>query len=402
MLRGAIVGVGNVALNGHLPGWLTCGEAEIVAAADVREDGRAALAQRHPDVRWYDSVDALLAAEKLDFVDICTPPAFHSSAIRSALEAGAHVLCEKPLVLSSSELASLAALAREQARVLATVHNWRQAPVLLRATELVRSGAIGSVFLVRWETLRDQPAAASGPVDNWRVDPAVAGGGILVDHGWHALYAIQQWIPGEPDRVSARLESRRTGKSDIEDTAEIVLEYPSAACHSEVRSDPSCHSEERSDEESAPAAAESRSRSLASLGMTKGGQVPAIRERGARCEILLTWAASERANRVTLEGTEGAIAIDGGTLEVRSAAGEARREELPGSLSEGSHHPDWFRGVIEEFLAEIRDQGRRGQSLAEAQRCLRWIETAYESGKRNGEGLLVVESCVEPAFGAAS
>jgi predicted dehydrogenase len=392
MLRGAIVGVGNVALNGHLPGWRERGDVEIVAAADVREEGRAALAQRHPDVRWYDSVDALLAAEKLDFVDICTPPSFHSFAIRSALEADMHVLCEKPLVLSSSELASLAALARERARVLATVHNWRQAPVLLRATELVRSGAIGAVFRVRWETLRDRPAAASGSVDNWRVDPAVAGGGILVDHGWHALYAIQQWIPGEPDRVSARLESRRTGKSDIEDTAEVVLEYP----------DSYCHSEERSDEESAPAAAESRSRSLASLGMTKGGQVPAIRERGARCEIFLTWAASERANRVTLDGSGGTISIEGGTLEVRRAAGEARREELPGSLSEGSHHPDWFRGVIEEFLAEIRDRGRRGQSLAEAQRCLRWIETAYESGKRNGEGLLVGESCVEPAFGAAS
>ncbi|HYT32943.1 MAG TPA: Gfo/Idh/MocA family oxidoreductase, partial [Thermoanaerobaculia bacterium] len=245
--KGAIIGVGNVALNGHLPGWLTCPEVEIVAAADVREEGRAALTERLPGARWYNSVDALLAAEKLDFIDICTPPAFHSSAIRPALEAGVHVLCEKPLVLSSTELAGLGALAREQSIVLATVHNWRHAPVLLRATELVRSGAVGSVSSVRWETLRDKPAAAAGQADNWRVDPAVAGGGILVDHGWHALYAIQQWISGEPERVSARLESRRGGKSDIEDTAEIVLEYPDPPCYSQQRSEPSCHSEERSD-----------------------------------------------------------------------------------------------------------------------------------------------------------
>ena len=211
-LTGAIVGMGNVAMNGHLPGWRARPDVHIVAAADVREDGRAALSRCLPNARWYDSVDALLDAEKLYFVDICTPPAFHSSAIRLALEAGVHVLCEKPMVLSSAELASLAALARERGRVLATVHNWRHAPVLLRATELVRSGAIGSVKWVRWETLRDRPAAASGPADNWRVDPAVAGGGILVDHGWHALYAIAQWIQGEPDRISARLESRRAGK----------------------------------------------------------------------------------------------------------------------------------------------------------------------------------------------
>jgi len=399
-VRGAILGVGNVAINGHLPGWRERRDIEIVAAADVREEGRAALAERLPDARWYDSVDALLAAEKLDFVDICTPPAFHASAIRPALEAGAHVLCEKPLVLSSTELASLGALARDRGLVLATVHNWRHSPVLLRATELVRSGTVGAVSRVRWETLRDRPAAVSGQADNWRVDPAVAGGGILLDHGWHALYAIQQWIQGEPDRVSARLESRRDGKSDLEDTAEVALEYP----------DPSCHSEERSDEESAPATRESGSRSLAALGMANGGQASAIRDgealgranRGARCEILLTWAASERANRVTLDGSEGTLAIDGGTLEVRSAAGEPRREVLPGSLSEGSHHPDWFRGVVEEFLGEIGDPGRRGRSLAEAQRCLRWIETAYESGRRRGEGLPVTESSIEPVFGAAS
>ncbi|HYR46068.1 MAG TPA: Gfo/Idh/MocA family oxidoreductase [Thermoanaerobaculia bacterium] len=348
--QGAIIGVGNVALNGHLPGWLTCPEVEIVAAADVREEGRAALAERLPDARWYSSVDALLAAEKLDFVDICTPPAFHFSAIRLALEAGAHVLCEKPLVLSSTELASLGALALEQALVLATVHNWRHAPVVLRATELVRSGAIGSVSSVRWETLRDKPAASSGQADNWRVDPAVAGGGILVDHGWHALYAIQQWVQGEPDRVSARLESGRAGKSDIEDTADVTLDYPAA-----------------------------------------------------RAEIFLTWTAGERANRVTLEGSAGTITIDGASLEFRPASGEpSRREGLAGALSEGSHHPDWFRGVVEEFLGEIREPGRRGRSLVEAQRCLRWIETAYESGRRKGEGLPVTESSVEPVFGAAS
>ena len=401
-MKGAILGVGNVAVNGHLPGWRERRDVEIVAAADVREEGRAALAQRLPRARWYDSVDALLAAEKLDFIDICTPPAFHASAIASALDAGVHVLCEKPLVLSSGELARLSALARERARVLATVHNWRHAPVLLRVTELVRSGAVGSVSSVRWETLRDRPAAASGQADNWRVDPAVAGGGILVDHGWHALYAIQQWISGEPERVSARLESRRAGKSDIEDTAEVVLEYP----------DLPCHSEERNDEESAPAAAESRGRSLASLGMTKGEETPGMSNsgekrgtstKGIRAEIFLTWTADERANRVTLQGSGGALVIDGRVLEIRDPFGEVgSREELPGALSEGSHHPDWFRGVLEEFLGEIRDPSHRGRSLAEAQRCLRWIETAYESGRRRGEGLSVAASSVESVFGAAS
>jgi predicted dehydrogenase len=139
------------------------------------------------------------------------------------------------------------------------------------------------------------------------------------------------------------------------------------------------------------------------LGMTNSGEKRGTSARGVRVEIFLTWTANERANRVTLQGSRGALVIDGRMLEIRDTFGEVRkREELPGSLSEGSHHPDWFRGVVEEFLGEIRDPGRRGQSLAEAQRCLRWIETAYESGKPRGKGLPVAESSVVPAFGEAS
>jgi len=137
--------------------------------------------------------------------------------------------------------------------------------------------------------------------------------------------------------------------------------------------------------------------------MTNSGAKRGTTARGVRAGIFLTWTANERANRVTLEGSSGALVIEGRMIEIRDAFGEVRsREELPGSLSEGSHHPDWFRGVVEEFLGEIRDPGRRGRSLAEAQRCLRWIETAYESGRRRGEGLSLAESSVEPVFGAAS
>jgi len=421
MLKGAIVGVGNVAFHGHLPVWSARPEVEIVAAADERPAARPEFARRFPQARWHHSVEALLDAHKLDFVDICTPPAFHSSAILQALERGAHVLCEKPLVLSSAELAQLVAIARKGNRVVATVHNWRHAPVLLRATDLVRTGSIGALSRVRWETLRDQPAAVAASAGNWRIDPAIAGGGILIDHGWHALYVIQQWLSGEPERVSAKLEKRRYSEWPIEDTAEVVLEYPR----------PACHSEERSDEESAPAAAEFRSRSLAepapnrtgdskrgsrslasvgmterreALGMTERGEGLGMTKRAARAEIFLTWTAAERANRVTLEGSAGTIAIDGGRLEIRSAAGAPTgREELPGSLSEGSHHPDWFGGVVTEFLEEIRDPGRRGASLAEADRCLRWIATAYESGHRGGEALEVIESrAASASLGVAS
>src|SRR5262245_63195166 len=97
-LRGAILGLGNVAVHAHLPGWRARSDVEIVAATDPAP-GRMEMAARVlPGARWYDSAEDLLAAERLDFVDICAPPSSHAGLVAAALDRGLDVLCEKPLV----------------------------------------------------------------------------------------------------------------------------------------------------------------------------------------------------------------------------------------------------------------------------------------------------------------
>src|SRR6266850_2001138 len=172
MLRGAIIGLGNVALDGHLPGWSARDGVEIVAVTDVQRDRQADALARMPGARWFDTAEALLEHPGLDFVDICTPPSSHAPLIERALTRGLHVLCEKPLVRSPAEL-----------------------DVVRRLAALVRDHAIGAVRRVTWQTLRVRPAATRDPGGvNWRLDPAVAGGGILTDHGWHVFYIVQRWI----------------------------------------------------------------------------------------------------------------------------------------------------------------------------------------------------------------
>lgn len=330
MRRGAVLGVGHVAVGGHLPGWRARGDVEIVAAADARPERRALLQETFPDARWYGSASELLEAQDLDFVDICTPPSSHAELVRMALERSLHVLCEKPLVLSPEELRGLPALAASRDRTVCTVHNWLHAPALSRITSLLREGAIGQARRARWETLRDRPAVAVGDRDNWRVDPALSGGGILVDHGWHAIYALSAWMGGAPRQVAARLETRKHSQWAIEDTATAFLAYPSASA-----------------------------------------------------EIFLTWASDVRANRVEIEGTGGMLRLDGGRLTLESATAAPREWELP-SLTEGSHHPDWFGGVIEEFLGEIDDGASRGRNLAQAAQCVQVLALARESSRRSG------------------
>lgn len=335
-LRGAFLGAGNVALHGHLPGWLERPDVAIVAAADTSPAARPLFEARLPGLAWYGSAEDLLARERIDFVDVCTPPAAHAPLIRFALERGLHVLCEKPLVLDHDELSALAKLAREKGRVLATVHNWTHAPALMKARALVRAGAVGEIARCRWEVLRERPAIAAGgaPMEqNWRLDPAVSGGGILVDHGWHAVYSVIALFGAAPREVWARLSTRKHRQWPVEDTAEVRLEFPSG-----------------------------------------------------RAEILLTWAADRRANRVEIEGSDGSIEIEGTTLEVTSADGTRAQSRYPESLAGGSHHPDWFGAVAQGFLDEIAQRRPRGATVDEAFLCLAVIEAARESN-RSGDSI---------------
>ncbi|HEX7252543.1 MAG TPA: Gfo/Idh/MocA family oxidoreductase [Thermoanaerobaculia bacterium] len=329
-MRGALLGVGRVAVNGHIPGWKRRREIELAAAADCRDSSREAFLGLFPSARWYSDPEELLARERLDFVDICTPPDTHGRLIRASLERSCHVLCEKPLVVKAGDLGPLAALAATRDRTLVTVHNWLHAPALAKLSALLREGAIGRPRRCRWETLRTEPAGASGDSGNWRMDPARAGGGVLLDHGWHAVSAVNSWL-GKPRTVWARLTTERHRDFAVEDTAILEIDYGSSSA-----------------------------------------------------EIRLTWAANERANRIEVEGDDGVLRLDGGTirLETERAAARERGWDFP-PLTEGSHHPDWFDGVIEDFLSEVADTSRRGKNLDEAALCVTVLSLAQQSSHRN-------------------
>jgi len=329
VLRGAFIGFGNVAAQGHAPGWLSRDDVKIVAGTDARPSRSDVFHAAFPAARWHPSLDDLFSGERLDFVDICAPPGAHAALTERALEAGLHVLCEKPLVTRADDARVVAAKAARAGRIVHTVHNWLKAPVCLKLSSLVAEGAVGAVRSVSWRTLRTRPAVVAGPngVANWRVDPALAGGGVLVDHGWHALYCVARWA-GRPLAISALLETRRFREQPLEDTATIEL------------------------------------------GTASGSS-----------RIFLTWAAEARSNRIEIEGEGGRIHAEGDTVMVESNSG-ARRFSCPPSLSEGSQHPDWFDGVADDFLAAASGEGPG--NLEEAMMCAELIDLAQRSSAAGG------------------
>ena len=163
VLRGAIIGFGEVARNGHWPAYATSREAQIVAVVDRTEQRRQAARELRPGIATFATIAELAARAEIDFVDICTPPALHGEPMLNALARGWNVLCEKPLLLDLVELEKARSLAKERGRAIVPVHNWKYAPIIRRATEMLRSGAIGQLRGVEIETLRIQDCAVADP-----------------------------------------------------------------------------------------------------------------------------------------------------------------------------------------------------------------------------------------------
>src|SRR5215831_10723438 len=206
MLKGAIIGFGQVAQNGHWPAYREFDGAQIVAVVDRTESRRAVAHQSIPGVATFATTADLAAALEIDFVDICTPPAWHSEPVLDALAKGWNVLCEKPMLLDLVDVEKARSARDKSGRVVLPIHNWKYAPIVRQGTDILSSGAIGPLHRVDIETLRFQDCAAADPEhQNWRRDPAVAGGGVLMDHGWHAIYLALHWFDQKPIDVAASL-----------------------------------------------------------------------------------------------------------------------------------------------------------------------------------------------------
>lgn len=152
---------------------------------------------------------ALLTRDDVDLIDICSPGDTHAEIAIAALEAGKHVLCEKPLANTIAEAEAMTAAAEAAAAkgVFAMVgFTYRRVPAIQLARELVREGRIGKIRHVRAQYLQDWLVDEDSPL-SWRLDKAKAGSGALGDIGAHII-DLTQFITAETiTGVSGQLET---------------------------------------------------------------------------------------------------------------------------------------------------------------------------------------------------
>jgi len=177
---------------------------ELLAVASRDADRAAAFAASHAIPRSFGSYEALLASPDVDVVYVSLPNHLHAEWAIRALEAGKHVLCEKPLALNVEQVDAIAAAAERAGRVAVEAFMYLHHPQILRAIELARDGALGRLELVNgtFSFFLTQPGDP-------RVDPTM-GGGSLWDVGCYPVIrrAGQSWSTRDNPPPAAR--ARRT------------------------------------------------------------------------------------------------------------------------------------------------------------------------------------------------
>jgi len=213
------------------------GRFDLVAGALSSDPARAAASAAELGIeRSYDSYDAMAVAEAarddgIDAVAIVTPNHMHAGPAIAFLNAGIHVICDKPLAATAEDAAAIqAAVAISKARFFLT-HNYTGYPLIRQAREMVANGDLGNIRIIQAEYAQDWLTEASDPSNkqaDWRTDPARAGAGCIGDIGTHA-FNIATFVTGMvPNELSAELSSFVSGRQ-VDDNAFIRTRYANGA-----------------------------------------------------------------------------------------------------------------------------------------------------------------------------
>jgi predicted dehydrogenase len=347
-MKGLIIGFGYIA-EGHLQGYRATSDLRVAAAVDVSPQRRDA-ALRH-GLRAFGTVEEALRSVDVDFIDVCTPPSLHLDGIRSAIAAGLPVMCEKPVfVPGDSSYEDVLRQVWYGGPLVYPCQNYKYAPVFSRVREIIASGAVGTIQHARVDIARK--GHARGVVEwkpDWRRDPTYSTGGILRDHGPHAIYLLLSLLGQQPLEVSVVTGAlaRSQPLAATEDTALLRLRC----------------------------------------------------DQGAECDVSLTWAAGHRNSRYLFAGTVGFVSIEDDRL-TWSEGGRLFREPVRSDFDDPSHSA-WFAAMFADFahLVRLGSNGRAHcvELVTESLNTTAVIDAGYVSAAAAGAWTKVPDLRPQPS-----
>lgn len=213
-VRFGLVGAGAIA-QAYAQAFTQTTAAKLVAVADSRREAAERMADAAKCQAFTDA-ESMADAVELDAVLVCTPPSTHRDVCCALLERGIHVLCEKPLAISSADAEAMIAAAEARSLHFTMASKFRYVADVQKAKELIANGTIGEVVLFE--------NVFTGRVDmstRWNSNPEIAGGGVLIDNGTHSV-DVARFCLGELAEVQA-MEGNRIQLLPVEDTAKMFI-----------------------------------------------------------------------------------------------------------------------------------------------------------------------------------
>jgi UDP-N-acetylglucosamine 3-dehydrogenase len=202
IVRVGVIGLGQIAIKAHLPGYSQVAGCQITAIHSLREQHAKDIAKQFGVPHIYKDCDRMLESKDLDAVSICTPNFTHASIAIKALKEGKHVLVEKPMAMNTVEAKAMIQAAKKHKRVLMVHQNMRFDPAIRTAHMLLAKGVIGDIFAVKSSLTHKGPQAWSEKA-NWFFDKKKSGGGALMDLGPHVFDTLSFLLDDEAVLVGA-------------------------------------------------------------------------------------------------------------------------------------------------------------------------------------------------------
>ncbi|MEE2657101.1 MAG: Gfo/Idh/MocA family oxidoreductase [Candidatus Latescibacterota bacterium] len=239
-LKVGVIGVGGIA-GTHMPGWGASGDAEVIAGSDLNEQILQSWGGEHSVDRLYANPADLIADPDIDIVDVCTPNMYHAPLSIAALEAGKHVICEKPLAPTPESIRAMIEARDRSGKMLMTAQHFRFQGTSKAVKAELDTGVLGDIYHARSWMLR----RGGAPVGPGFILKQHSGGGPCIDIGVHIL-DLTLWFMGNPEPVAvsgvaraeiAKQEGAFTGwgrhripdEYDVEDFAAAFVRFDNGA-----------------------------------------------------------------------------------------------------------------------------------------------------------------------------
>lgn len=196
ILKVGLVGVGGISRT-HMPGWAASEEAEVVAGSDISNEALEQWGALHNVKRLTTNADELFSDPDIDIIDLCVPNMYHAPLAIAALEAGKHVICEKPLAPTPEDIKKMIAARDKSGKQLMTAQHFRFDGVSQAMKAEIDTGTLGDVYHARGWMLRRNGLIPTATF----IEKKHSGGGPCIDIGVHIL-DLTLWMMGNPRPVT--------------------------------------------------------------------------------------------------------------------------------------------------------------------------------------------------------